>query len=863
MESIYRVSPLVAFVLGLVMTIVVIRQKPRSPLHRTFSLFLASMALWGLTIFGMRTSPTLVQALPWEKATVAVLPLVSVSFFHFVQLFTGSRGRRSIVAFGYLFAIVVAAISPTGLLVREMQPMWYGHGFVGGPLLLPYAAVFYGMVSAGIYQLARYSRTADSEVDRNRSAYLALGGVIAIFGLLTDVLASGGVRIYPLGIIGNILLTLINTYAILKYHLLDVYVVIRKGAAYAIVSAVGVGLVIGILSSMYALGLGAWRLATWQNAILVMLIASCLQPVLHVVQTRVDRWFDRGRYDYLRAIEGLGERTKAIIDLKYISESLVNTVAVAVKTDRVCVLLPDSEELDFVSIAGRMLPGPPAVRLAGHSMLVWWLRERQDILTRKEIETIPQFQALTEREKELLRELQAEVFVPMATREGLRGILVLGRKLSDQEYSNDETSMLRVVARQMATTLDNARMYQLKDRRYHEQALLTRLSTIVSSELDLNVVYRSFITEIGAVLPLDFASITLEEAQGASPRTVFSWAAMPGLQLPSVLPADASRVGGDRAHETGLSIGEEETGRNVSQSGEIRSVARHALQSKTGDVGHLTLASCLPDSYTDDNQRLLKQIAFQLSIAIDNSRLYDLERKARQELEKEFKQRTEFVDALIHEVKTPITAMLASSELLKEELSPGPSILGDLAANLDVSVRNLNRRISELVEFVRLQNTEIRVKPVSVPVRKLAEEAAANVSALLLTKRQELKVHVDPGLGHVLADPERISQVLLNLFTNSAKFSGPETLIHMRVFPKKGDVVFELRDQAPPLTPEESERLFSPYQRGQHRGGGGLGLGLFICKKLVLLHGGTIWVETDKAGNRFYFSLPAGPDGEE
>ncbi|MBI2857569.1 MAG: GAF domain-containing protein, partial [Chloroflexi bacterium] len=497
-----------------------------------------------------------------------------------------------------------------------------------------------------------------------------------------------------------------------------------------------------------------------------------------------------------------------------------DTVALAVKTDEVSVLLPDSEERDFVAVAGQPM------RLPGHSILVWWLRERQEILSQKEIEAYPQFQALTAQERVLQARTLVDTWVPMVTREGLRGILALGRKLSDQDYSAEEMSMLRVVARQMADSLDIARMYDLKDKRLREQALLTRLSTIVSSEPDLNKVYSLFIEEMRSSIPLDQAEITLEEKANDAETTVFSWTS-PGTA-----------------------------------SGQMKSEARLALPTKGGLLGHLGMASVAQDAYPKDTNRLLEQIAFQLSIAIDNARLYDLERQARRELEQEFRERTEFVDALIHEVKTPITAMQASSELLREELAGHPSILGELAANMDASVKNLDRRISELVEFVRLQNTEIRLRTVRVPVKSLVDVAAVAIGPLLHTKGQTLRIHVDPCLGEVRADPERVSQVLLNLLTNAAKFSGPNTLVSLRVFSKDESVVFQLRDEAPPLQEEERERLFKPYQRGQKKGGG-LGLGLFICRKLVQLHGGQMWSETDAEGNKFCFSLPDTEEEEE
>jgi signal transduction histidine kinase len=68
--------------------------------------------------------------------------------------------------------------------------------------------------------------------------------------------------------------------------------------------------------------------------------------------------------------------------------------------------------------------------------------------------------------------------------------------------------------------------------------------------------------------------------------------------------------------------------------------------------------------------------------------------------------------------------------------------------------------------------------------------------------------------------------------------------------------IIEVCDGGQPLTPQELESAFTPYQQGRRKEGGGLGLGLYICKKLVELHGGRIWLETKATGNQFKFSLP-------
>lgn len=865
MSTLWEILPLVGFGLNVILALLVLRQRPHSRLHQIFTLFLLSMGLWAFTIFHMRLSPTLAAALPWEKATFAVLPFAAVFFYHFVLLFTRTRGIAKQLPLAYLSIIIFTSLAPTNLLVSGMREMWYGHGFVPGPLLPLYMFVFYGFVIIALVLLLKAYRTSVSTLEKNRYLYVAIGASLTLLGLLIDVLAASGVRIYPMGIPSNILFSTLCAYAILKYQLLDIRVLVRKGTAYVLVSVLAIGIYIGLLITAYNLATPALGLPFWLHVLFILIIALSLEPALRRAQNLADRWFYRGRYDYLSALESLGAETKAITDLAFIAGSLVNTVTSAMRCKNASVLIPDAEGQYFVSVANRGTGKYSALRLRKDSALIWQLSQQEDFLTRQDINIMPQLQALTTREREILGNLEAELFIPLVTREGLRGILILGQKLSGQDYSPEETSVLRVAARQMATILDNARLYDLQIRKYREQALLARLGMIVSAELDLMKICRLFIKELKKSLSIDYVSINLMGEKDKPPLTARVSTTSRGLhsvwknsENPSSPAVTGILTFADHEfhYEPDLLLNEKSLADKRFRKAGVRSVLRFPLRSKSEFLGEAVFASRKPDAYSEDNQRLLKQVATQLAIAIDKSRLYGLERKARLELEKQYEERTEFINSLIHEVKTPITAMLASSELLREELANDSSTLGALAENLDVAAHNLDRRISELVDSVKLQSTETKLNVQSVDIRQIAKRAASHVTGLLKSKHQTLNVELPPSLGRVKADPERLLQILLNLLTNASKFSSPYQAIYLRAYPADKSLVVELRDSAPPIKPQEAELIFSPYHQIRRAESGGLGLGLSICKKLVQLHHGRLWVETDDAGNRFKFSLP-------
>jgi two-component system sensor histidine kinase VicK len=143
---------------------------------------------------------------------------------------------------------------------------------------------------------------------------------------------------------------------------------------------------------------------------------------------------------------------------------------------------------------------------------------------------------------------------------------------------------------------------------------------------------------------------------------------------------------------------------------------------------------------------------------------------------------------------------------------------------------------------------------------------AADVSESSASKVR-IAVRVDAGPAKVLADEERILQVLNELVANAIKFSPPETAIHLSARSITGsadtspEVAFTVEDQGRGIAQEKLERIFDRFQQGDasdSRALGGTGLGLALCRSIVEQHGGHIWAESIPGkGSRFHFTLPA------
>jgi PAS domain S-box-containing protein len=249
-------------------------------------------------------------------------------------------------------------------------------------------------------------------------------------------------------------------------------------------------------------------------------------------------------------------------------------------------------------------------------------------------------------------------------------------------------------------------------------------------------------------------------------------------------------------------------------------------------------------------------ITAQKTASVELEELYRREKNLREALQAEISSRTEFTRALVHELKTPLTPIMASSELLVEELTEEP-LLG-LAKNVFRGAQNMNRRVDELLDLARGEVGMLKVKLNPVDPEKLLIEVVKYMEPAVKSSGQSLSITLPEKLPVIMADDDRIRQILFNLISNSIKYSSPGGQISVVAREKGDDIIIEIHDTGRGMSEAEQEKLFQPYYRIEGRERlSGLGLGLALSKKLVELQNGRIWVHSQKGkGSTFAFSLP-------
>ncbi|MFC2027172.1 ATP-binding protein [Chloroflexota bacterium] len=237
--------------------------------------------------------------------------------------------------------------------------------------------------------------------------------------------------------------------------------------------------------------------------------------------------------------------------------------------------------------------------------------------------------------------------------------------------------------------------------------------------------------------------------------------------------------------------------------------------------------------------------------------LYNQERELRKQIETEMNRRIDFTRTLAHELKTPLTPVLASVDSLLSELDEKRLI--SLARNISQGANSLNSRIDELLDLARGEIGMLELNLDSVDFLQILQEAADSVAPIVKSRGQSLTLDLPTSAPQVQLDVSRIQQVLLNLLSNAIKFTPQKGTIKLKAREKESSIIIEVQDTGHGISKEQQQRVFEPYRRlaSAGRQTGGLGLGLALCKTLIELHGGEIWVRSHVGkGATFGFSLP-------
>ena len=241
-----------------------------------------------------------------------------------------------------------------------------------------------------------------------------------------------------------------------------------------------------------------------------------------------------------------------------------------------------------------------------------------------------------------------------------------------------------------------------------------------------------------------------------------------------------------------------------------------------------------------------------------------LERDAR-ERDRIEQMKDDFVLTVSHELRTPVTVVKGFAEMLTSDRRSLNARQFEAAEVIAESSGQLQKMINDLLDLARSDAGKLKIDPEPTSARALAQRIGRQMRPNFEEKGQRLTVSVEKGLPDVMADGDRIGQVLANLLSNANKYAQEGAKVRLSASRVGAEIEFAVSDDGPGLGEEELDHVFERFwraQSGETQAVGGTGLGLAIAKSLVELHGGDITAQSKPGkGATFTFVLPVAKDG--
>jgi signal transduction histidine kinase len=278
-------------------------------------------------------------------------------------------------------------------------------------------------------------------------------------------------------------------------------------------------------------------------------------------------------------------------------------------------------------------------------------------------------------------------------------------------------------------------------------------------------------------------------------------------------------------------------------------------------IGALVVRRRTPGLVEEETCEFLQTFASQSALAISNAQLYRRLEQQTAELAVVSQHKSEFLASMSHELRTPLNAIIGFSEVLLERM------FGELNERQDEylhdilsSGRHLLALLNDILDLSKVEAGQMTLEPTSVALLPLLEGCVGLVRERAARHGLAVQVAVDDDVDDVEADELRLRQVVLNLLTNAVKFTPDGGRIVLGALRAGDEVEITVSDTGVGIPVEDQERIFESFQQGERARGAveGTGLGLTLTRRIVQLHGGRLWVNSEVGrGSTFGFTMPA------
>jgi two-component system, NtrC family, sensor kinase len=662
-------------------------------------------------------------------------------------------------------------------------------------------------------------RRASAPVLRQQLKWVTRGTILAIapftlFYVIPYLTGSMPTAAMKISVLSLGLLPLTFGYAIVRYRLMDVDLIFKRGMVYTLAAALVVGLYFTLVAAVVELVHARIPSSGPTGLILAMAVTALLfDPVRKWVQDKVDQFFYRTRYDYRETLVEFGRELSAETDLDKMLSSVVDRLSRTLLVDRIAIFLAAGEQADHFLIAKSF-----GITQTSGLDLSFLHSERPEINAgHLFIENTHSAPRETQSAQNAISRLDLNYFIPCRAQRRTIAVLGLGKTVEGDFLTSEDVELVETLADYIGIAIQNARLYASLEQKVAEYERLKDFNENIVESINVGVIAVDLADRIESWN-------SQMEVMYALPR----WQAIT-RPLSEIFPSEFV-----------------EEFYRVRQNPGINNLYKFRLNTPAGEVR--TINAAIAPLVTKKFN-----VIGRLIIMDDITERIDLEAQLSQA--DKLSSIGLLAAGVAHEVNTPLAVISSYAQMLTKQLSSDPQ-KGPLLEKITRQTFRASEIVNNLLNFSRTSGTEFG----DVDVNRVVTDTLALLEHQFRTAHVTVQDELARELPLIQGNTGRLQQVFLNLFLN-AKDAMPSGGT-LRVVTSNGNgVTVAVSDTGSGIAPEHINRIYDPFfttktaiREGQNRG---TGLGLSVTYGIIQEHAGKIRVESRPGeGTTFYLDFP-------
>lgn len=635
-----------------------------------------------------------------------------------------------------------------------------------------------------------------------------------------------------------ILVPLTFGYAIIRYRMMDVEIIFKRGITYTLATLLIVGVYFAVVAAVGVMFSKAMAGSMWVSVVTTVVAAFLFAPVRNWIQVRLDKFFYRERYDYRTTMIEFGRALSSEIHLDRMLNSVIERLSQTLLIDRIAIFLQKKDAPGTFEVAKTL-----GLRDTANLNLGFLSPERRQL--RRGYLFFENFKTLLSEKPEhhaTLRQLDLNYYLPCVVKDAVIAVIGLSKTIHGDFLSSEDLELLQTIAGYVGIAVENAQLYRsLEQEATEAQRLKAFLENIVESinvgilTTDLEDCIDSWNSQmeriygikrhqaLGQPLKMIFPRDLLRAIQRVYTHSVTHAAlntavgaedSISRIYRFNLKPPSGNGLGGAGGGEEGEGAGSR-----------IVNIAVTPLISRDNSIkGKLILLDDVTDRASLEDQLLQSEKLTSIGL---------------------------LAAGVAHEVNTPLAVISSYTQMLQKQLRPE-----DPKTKIVDKIIKQSFRASEIVNGLLSFSRTSGAQYAEVNCNKVITETLSLLDHQFKTANVRVEKHLDAGLPLIHANSGKLQQVFLNLFLNAKDAMAHGGKLSVSTLARNSDVFIEVADTGSGISHEHLKKIYDPFFTTKV--GRGTGLGLSVSYGIIQEHSGKIDVESEPGkGTRFTLEFPA------